>query len=76
MAYEPNRHERCVDGWVKSMKTDKERIDWLQTQTGAELVSHGTYWKLQPSNEQIFRKNSIREVIDEAMEYERNNNNM
>lgn len=20
MAYEPNRHERCVDGWVKAMR--------------------------------------------------------
>jgi hypothetical protein len=56
------------------MKTDKERIDWLQTLTRAEFISYGTYWKLRPSNEQIFRKNSIREVIDEAMDYERNNN--
>jgi len=74
MAYEMNRHEKCVDGWVKAMKTDRERMDWLQTLTRAEFLSYGTYWKLRPSNEQIFRKNSIREVIDEAMDYERNNN--
>jgi hypothetical protein len=76
MSYEPNRHERCVDGWVKAMKTDRERIDWLQTQTGAELVEFGEYWKFQSNRELIFLKKTIREVIDEAMEYERINNNV
>lgn len=66
-----NRHERCVEGWVKGMRTDRQRLDWLAAQSSAELVSTGTYWKLTLRGKDPFQANSIRDVINAAIEAEK-----
>ena len=65
-----NRHEKCVDDWVKGMRTDKQRLDWLTSQSGAKILSYGTHWSLILSNEETFTGDSVRETIDKAMDEE------
>lgn len=64
-----NRHEKCVDEWVKRMKTDRQRLDWIESQKGIEIISYGTQWKLKLNNGKSFQSNSLREVLYEAMNF-------
>jgi hypothetical protein len=62
-----DRHEACVSSWVKGMKTDKQRLNWLESNPNVILESYGTYWKIKMKGGRCYRENSLRDVIDVAM---------